>query len=198
MGLTGGPVLRIALVDDHPVTLWGLRSALEAAGLSVVVTAADPGELDPAAFDVLLLDLYLGSDLPCLAEVRHWAGQTRVIVTSSSARATDREACLAAGARAFVHKGSTAEQYLAVIRTVAAGSAAPTSVAPAVAALSAREHLVLSGIAGGRTHDQIARQLGISRHTVDTYVKRVRAKMSVGNKAELTQAYLALTAGADR
>jgi two-component system, NarL family, nitrate/nitrite response regulator NarL len=191
-------MLRIALVDDHPVTLWGLRTALEAAGLSVVTTAADPGELDPAGFDVLLLDLYLGSDLPCLAEVRHWAGRTRVIVTSSSARATDRAACLAVGARAFVHKGSSAEQYVTTIHAVAAGMAAPTSVPPATAALSAREHLVLTGIAGGRTHDQIARQLGISRHTVDTYVKRVRAKMSVGNKAELTQAYLALTAAAER
>jgi len=41
------------------------------------------------------------------------------------------------------------------------------------------------------THGQIATQLGISPHTVDTYVKRIRAKLGVGNKAELTRVALA-------
>jgi DNA-binding NarL/FixJ family response regulator len=62
--------------------------------------------------------------------------------------------------------------------------------APAEAekALSDREEEVLRQISEGLTHGQIARRLGISRHTVDTYVKRVRAKLGVGNKAELTRA----------
>ena len=33
-----------------------------------------------------------------------------------------------------------------------------------------------------------SRRLGISAHTVDTYVKRIRSKLAVGNKAELTRA----------
>jgi DNA-binding CsgD family transcriptional regulator len=54
--------------------------------------------------------------------------------------------------------------------------------------LSPREEQVLAQIAHGLTHSQIARKLGISRHTVDTYVKRIRAKIDAGNKAELTRA----------
>jgi DNA-binding CsgD family transcriptional regulator len=54
--------------------------------------------------------------------------------------------------------------------------------------LSARERQVLHYIACGYTHGQAARRLGISPHTVDTYVKRIRAKLAVGNKAELTRA----------
>lgn len=42
------------------------------------------------------------------------------------------------------------------------------------------------------THDQVARRVGISRHTVDSYVKRVRSKFGVGNKAELTRIALSL------
>lgn len=189
--------VRVALVDDHPVTLWGLRSALEAAELSVTTAALDPASLDPARFDVLVLDLYLGSDLPCLPEIRRWAARTRVVVTSASGQLADQAQSLSAGARAFVHKGSTAERYVATIQAVAADVPPPVAAPPAVTGpLSPRERLVLTEIARGRTHDQIARQLGISRHTVDTYVKRVRAKMSIGNKAELTRASLALGLGA--
>ncbi|MFD6247053.1 helix-turn-helix transcriptional regulator, partial [Streptomyces roseolus] len=57
--------------------------------------------------------------------------------------------------------------------------------------LSARERQVLHMLAQGLTHDQTARRLGISRHTVDTYVKRVRGKLGLGNKAELVRAAMA-------
>ncbi|MFC7585743.1 response regulator transcription factor [Nonomuraea antimicrobica] len=49
---------------------------------------------------------------------------------------------------------------------------------------------MLRRISQGLTHGQIATRLGISRHTVDTYVKRIRAKLGAGNKAELTRAAL--------
>ena len=61
---------------------------------------------------------------------------------------------------------------------------------PAPHALSEREEQVLRQISQGLTHHQIATRLGISRNTVDTYVKRIRAKLGAGNKAELTRAAL--------
>lgn len=61
--------------------------------------------------------------------------------------------------------------------------------------LSLREQQVLDCIADGYTHGQIARHLGISRHTVDTYVKRIRGKLKLGNKAELTRAAVQASAG---
>lgn len=56
--------------------------------------------------------------------------------------------------------------------------------------LSRREEQVLLQISSGLTHGQVARRLGISENTVDTYVKRIRAKLRLGNKAELTRAAL--------
>ncbi|MDF6040983.1 helix-turn-helix transcriptional regulator [Streptomyces sp. JH14] len=53
--------------------------------------------------------------------------------------------------------------------------------------LSQREEQVLDFIAEGLTHAQTARGLGISQHTVDTYVKRIRSKLGAGNKAELAR-----------
>jgi DNA-binding NarL/FixJ family response regulator len=54
--------------------------------------------------------------------------------------------------------------------------------------LSPRERQVLRHVARGLTHSQIARLLGISSHTVDTHVRRIRSKLELGNKAELTRA----------
>jgi DNA-binding CsgD family transcriptional regulator len=45
-------------------------------------------------------------------------------------------------------------------------------------------------ISEGLTHLQVGRQLGISHHTVDTYVKRIRSKLGLGNKAELVRVAL--------
>lgn len=54
--------------------------------------------------------------------------------------------------------------------------------------LSPRERQVLGHIGIGMTHRQVARALGISQHTVDTYVKRIKGKLGSRNKADLTRA----------
>lgn len=63
----------------------------------------------------------------------------------------------------------------------------------AVPPLSAREREVLRHLSKGMTDAQVAKRLAISRHTVDTYLRRIRAKLQLGNKADLTRA--ALVAG---
>jgi DNA-binding CsgD family transcriptional regulator len=50
---------------------------------------------------------------------------------------------------------------------------------------TAREREVLAHIAAGRTYVATARRLGLSPHTVDTYVRRIRAKSGIANRAEL-------------
>lgn len=48
-----------------------------------------------------------------------------------------------------------------------------------------REREVLSHIAAGRTYAATAHRLGLSPHTVDTYVRRIRAKSGICNRTEL-------------
>ncbi|MEW2194055.1 response regulator transcription factor [Streptomyces microflavus] len=52
-------------------------------------------------------------------------------------------------------------------------------------AFSGREREVLSHIAKGFTYAATAHRLGLSPHTVDTYVRRIRAKSGVRNRTEL-------------
>ena len=53
--------------------------------------------------------------------------------------------------------------------------------------LSPREREVLGHFATGFTYAQIANRMGITRHTVDTYLRRVREKTGACSGAELTR-----------
>lgn len=183
--------VRVGIVDDHPVTLWGVQSALELNDqITVVATCSDPRDLDPTVLDVALVDLYLGTDVACVPAIAALAAHTKVIVMSSSDLNSDIGACLNSGAKTFLSKASEPGRFVETVLAVAADKkvTAPRGSEPSDVALSSRERAVLTQIAWGLTHDQIARRLGISKHTVDTYVKRVRTKLKVGNKAELTRA----------
>jgi DNA-binding NarL/FixJ family response regulator len=112
-------------------------------------------------------------------------------------------AAMQAGASGYLTKHASENAYLAAIAAVGDGSfylsaqladliqaAAPGIRAGAGNALSRREREVLSYIARGFTHQQTATRMGVSKPTVDTYVVRVRAKLGLGNKAELALAAL--------
>ncbi|MEV0375623.1 helix-turn-helix transcriptional regulator [Streptomyces sp. NPDC050636] len=51
--------------------------------------------------------------------------------------------------------------------------------------LSHREQQVLQYIADGHTYGATARRIGISVHTVDGYLRRIRAKSGARTQAEL-------------
>jgi DNA-binding CsgD family transcriptional regulator len=58
--------------------------------------------------------------------------------------------------------------------------------------LTDRELETLRHIAAGHTHLQAARAMGVSRHTVDTYLRRIRAKLGHTSTAELTRVAISL------
>lgn len=67
----------------------------------------------------------------------------------------------------------------------------PHAEAPATA-LAPREQEALRHIAAGCTYLQTARSMGLSRHTVDAYLRRIRAKLGINTTAELTRLAISL------
>jgi DNA-binding NarL/FixJ family response regulator len=132
-----------------------------------------------------------------------------VLVVSASGQPADVLGAIRAGACGYVTKLADPPMLIAAVRTVASGGFALSSQladilqgelarapeatggpgdGPPAPALSPREEEALDLIARGLTHAQAASRMGVSRATVDTYVERIRAKLHVGNKAELAQA----------
>lgn len=167
---------------------------------------------DPA-LELVLFDLYLEEGVPAFDGLARLAMWTNVLVVSASSRASDVVSAIRAGARGYVTKHADAQMLISSVRSVAAGGfclspqladiihtelavgaasrtdklGGSVSVAPS---LSPREEQALRYIAEGFTHAQAASRMGISKATMETYVERIRAKLQLGNKAELTRAAL--------
>jgi len=147
------------------------------------------------AIDILLLESELAGDRPSLDHLREAARRSPVLVlVPDDLDAGDRTGFLDAGAAGCIDYLAQPGDIVDQVRAVSAPDGAPSPKAgPGIDTLSPREITALSYIAWGYTHEQTARRMAISRHTVDTYIKRARAKLHLGNKAELTRAVLSGT-----
>jgi DNA-binding NarL/FixJ family response regulator len=190
-----GTVIRIDILAGSPVFLAGRVRTLTEAGIKIVAVRTCPQEEPSWLADAVLIDVDALPPADALAHVSQTARCTPVLVLDNQP-ADQCGGYLRAGAAGVVSKRETAERILGAVRAVTSGDAVCpaegghlTMVERADAPgghLSDREDQVLQQISRSLAHGQIATRLGISPHTVDTYVKRIRAKLGVGNKAELT------------
>ncbi|MGC5015673.1 helix-turn-helix transcriptional regulator [Streptosporangium sp. DT93] len=208
-------MIRIDVLINSPIFLVGLTQILNDAGIKVIASRTSPREKPSWLADATLIDAGVLTPPDHLTHIAETAQCTAVLVLTDDTD-TEQATYLGAGASGVISKRASGERIIDAIH--AATSAAPPRPgtvhshrcahptyrnggdhdAPAHGDLSEREEQVLRQIARGLTHGQIATRLGISPHTVDTYVKRIRAKLGVGNKAELTRAALLGRFASDR
>ncbi|WP_198041353.1 helix-turn-helix transcriptional regulator [Micromonospora chokoriensis] len=191
-------MIRTDLVISSPIFLVGLVEVLNSAGIKVVAVRESPDEEPSWLADAALIDIDALTAGDGLSQIATTARTTAVLVLVNGT-GNDRD-YLAAGASGVISKRESGARIVEAIHAITAGyCVGPDGVGerPAVERpqspgqqLSEREEQVLRRISCGLTHSQIATRLRISPHTVDTYVKRIRAKLGVGNKAELTRAAL--------
>ena len=192
-------MIRTDILASSPIFLVGLVHTLTNAGIKVVAVRTSPDEDPSWLADAVLIDVDALSPPDDLIHITQTAKCTAVLVLNNHA-ATEDATYLRAGAQGVISKRETGEHIIGAVRAITSGahlSPADGTTSPAIEAtdmagqhLSKREGQVLRQISRGLTHGQIATRLGISPHTVDTYVKRIRAKLGAGNKAELTRAAL--------
>ena len=198
-------MIKVEVFDSCPVYAEGLRALLSANGIAVTLKAATTDGVSWRA-DLVLVDPALVGQERLPAFVATAARVAPVLLLATVADEATAVAYARLGARGVVNRTAPTPTVLGAVRAVAGGgqfwthpAAASTTAAHSSTepddTLSPRERQVLRQIAGGLTHTQIATRLGISRHTVDTYVKRIRTKLNVGNKAELTRAAMLGAAG---
>lgn len=189
-------MINVDMVDTSPASLRGLTEIFESADINVVAAGSQPPDTIAGDADVLIIDLEalrpLGSD--AIRYVTEAVKRTSVIIMTNEPAHASPGTYLAIGAAGVISKHEIPEALVRTIREVAAerGGGAPGAVpaagpAPRHPVLSAREDQVLRYLSHGLTHVQIARELQISRHTVDTYVTRLRTKLGVSTRAELAR-----------
>lgn len=192
-------MLRLMIVDDHPVVREGLRGMLEAdPGITVVGEAASgdeavarAGELRP---DVILMDLRMpdGDGVSATGRILSERPESRVIVLTTYETDQDIVRAVEAGAAGYLLKDTSRADLLAAIVSAARGetvlspSVATRLVtrmrAPVTESLSPREAEVLSLVARGLTNAQIGKALFISETTVKTHLLRVFGKLGVSDR----------------
>ncbi|MGI8968057.1 MAG: response regulator [Chloroflexota bacterium] len=196
-------MIRVLVVDDHPIVREGLVALLEDEADFAVAGSAGSAEealelIERLAPDVLLLDLELPglNGVAAIPEFAQVSPATRILVFT--AYDTDERVfgAIRAGARGYLLKGATSAEITQAVRAVHDGESylEPRIAAKLVAEVSAprrftgllteRERSVLRLVAAGLANKQIARSLSISERTVKFHVTSILRKLEADNRAQ--------------
>jgi two-component system, NarL family, invasion response regulator UvrY len=199
-------MIRVLIVDDHPVVRRGLKEILvrELEG-TVCGEAKDAQEvfarMQSEHWDLVILDITMPgrSGLEVLRDLKKLRPKLPVLVVSMHAEDQYGKRTLRAGASGYMNKESAPDELIKAVKKVLAGG---RYVSPGLAehlalhltadvrrdvheTLSHREFEVLRMIAMGKTVSQIAEELHLRGSTVSTYRARILEKMNMTTTAEL-------------
>jgi DNA-binding NarL/FixJ family response regulator len=196
---------RILLADDHAVVRFGLRALLEISGLEVVAEAGEGREAlrlaEQLAPDVAIMDIAMPglNGIDATELLRAKSPRTRIVILSMYADSEHVHRAFAAGASAYLLKGSASEDIVSAVRQVMVGRRyvspelslldpvrSPSGASP-LASLSARERQVLQLVVEGHSSAQIAAIVHLSPKSVDTYRSRLMKKLGVSDVTALVK-----------
>ncbi|MBM7842616.1 response regulator [Herpetosiphon giganteus] len=195
-------MIRMLVVDDHPVVREGLVAILSTQADFAVIGEASDGrqalalcqQLQP---DLLLLDLELPEldGVAVLEQLDLAASELRVLVFTAFDTDERIIGAVRAGAQGYLLKGAPRDELFAAIRLIHAGG---STLHPLIASkllrqvqrdtslveLTPREHEVLQELAQGFANKQIAYTLNITERTVKFHLNSIFQKLGAHNRTE--------------
>jgi DNA-binding NarL/FixJ family response regulator len=205
--LVSGGMMKILVIDDHPLIQEALRHVLVALDPALVLNqACDASETHAALSrepdtDLVILDLTLpGCDgFLLLTELRaEWPGMPVLVLSATHDRATVERA-LDLGAMGFIPKTANTRVLLDALRLVLsggvyvptdgpglAGTARPKPVTkPEQLGLTMRQADVLRLLVEGKPNKLICRDLRLSEGTVKVHVSAILRALNVRNRTQV-------------
>jgi NarL family two-component system response regulator LiaR len=196
-------MIRVVIVDDHPLVQSGIRNFIDAFHDLELVGTAGSGEdaiacCERVRPDVVLMDLLMPTlqGIAATATIRKRWPQIQVIALTSAYDGELVKEALQAGAISYLTKNVSAFDLAQAIRAAAAGRSvlseeAATALVQNVrevgrlgSDLSEREREVLQLVAQGYSNMAIAEQLSISRSTVKFHMAGICTKLGATSRAE--------------
>ncbi len=206
-----GAIIKIILVDDHPMMRDGLRYAIQTQPDMKVVAEAGNGvaALDVVGQhkpDLILMDISMpgANGIDVSLQIRNLYPQIKIIILSGLADEGYVSQTIKAGLNGYMLKANASTELISAIRAVMNGHMflSPevtcavmaqykeflnTKSTPAASLLSKRELEVLKLIAEGLRTKEIADRLKIGVKTVDTYRARLMTKLNCNSTIELVR-----------
>jgi DNA-binding NarL/FixJ family response regulator len=201
-----GQRARIFLVEDHPLTLFGLQRYLEdhydVVGSATEAAAAIEMILERRP-DLVLLDVHFpgGGGAAVIEAVKEWDDQVKFLAFTVSTSAEDVVRLFKAGVDGYVVKttdGAALEEQIQlaleggrpVSRYVAGHLLSIDEVVSTqseMESLTRKEREVVTLIARGFKYREAAEELGISQKTLETHMRHVFDKLGVASRHEMTR-----------
>ncbi len=191
-------VIRVLIVDDHPVVREGLAAMLNRRADMEVVAEVGDGKTAVQAYaehrpDVVLMDLRMPEmgGVDSVQAIRANHPEARIIILTTFDGDEDIFRGLQAGAKAYLLKDTPREALLDTIRAVHAGQKRiPPEIAARLAErilqpeLTAREMEVLHLIVAGQSNREIGQTLAITEGTVKVHVNNILSKLNVHDRTQ--------------
>ena len=213
-------IISVVIADDHAILRAGLRMLLSQQPDIQVVGEAENGEeaieqVRRKKPNILLADISMPgtSGIEIIQQVAKRSPKTLVLILTMHAEPAYLDSALAAGAAGYVLKKALDSDLLTAIRVTNsngtfidqdmtqhllgkhrhAQAASTVTARQARDLLSRRELQILTLIAQGHTHREIASQTSISVKSVETYRARLLKKLKLTTRRDIVQ--FALSAG---
>ena len=197
-------LLRVLIVDDHPIVISGCRALLET-DPSVEVVEAEDGASGFAAFfdlrpDVAVIDINLPghSGLELLRRIIEQAPEARLIVFSMNDDPIVAARAIQAGAKGYIAKNDDPALFAGAVKEVASGGLylhpeiarqiaflRAGANATMVSSLTPRELEIVRLIAAGRTMAEIADALDVSYKTIANNCTQLKHKLGARSAMDL-------------
>ncbi|GIJ23635.1 response regulator [Micromonospora lutea] len=193
-------MIRLLIVDDHPIVRGGLRDTFaDAEDIVVVGEARDGAEgverAKALAADVVLMDLRMpGMDgVAATATLREQAPGARVLILTTFDSESDVLPAIEAGAIGYLLKDALPEELMRAVRAAARGESvlAPSVTQhlmgqvrkPNAGTLTDREKEVLQLVANGSSNREAAAALFIGEASIKTHLQHIYDKLGARDRA---------------
>jgi DNA-binding NarL/FixJ family response regulator len=207
--------IRVLLVDDQQIVLWGLEKLIDSElRMEVVGTATNIPDAKRLVMekqpDIIILNIYL-DDIDCVNHIPDFSnsGNTQVVIFTETHDKEVIDRAILSGARGVVHRKESMQTILRAIEKIHNGElwldrittgrvflqnsrmrekVSPDVNTDKITMLTRKECMILRAFSdgtGGEQNKQIAAKLCMSEHTLRNHLTSIFSKLGIKNRFSL-------------